>query len=221
MDRAIREAQDAGLEEIVIVAHPAHRELLQREAERAARRVVVAEQPVPRGLADAIRIGMQAAGPTPCAVLLPDNLFAPPSPLPRLVALADGAGEHAVLVARMTAAIAHGKGGSAPARVEPLSGDPDVVRVAAVGAKRAKARLEVHADERFDTPIGRYAFQPEALPAIDAIEAELAPGDELDDVPLLARLASERRLLGLLYARPFWDVGNPEGFRAATRRGPD
>jgi UTP-glucose-1-phosphate uridylyltransferase len=215
---AIAEALGAGLERIVVVANPDARDALLSEARRWAREVEVVEQAAPRGLADAFRCGARAAEGEPFAALLPDNLFLPPSPLARLVDIARAAGEHAVLVARMSAATARGKGASAPATVEPLRSDPDVVRVAAVGAKRGQPRLELATGERFDTPIGRYAFQPDVLPAIDAVERALPSTEELDDVPLLGALAAQRRLLGLLYETPFADVGNPDGYRDARER---
>jgi len=215
---AIVEARDAGLDEVVVVAHPTAREALLREARRWTNRVEVAEQAIPRGLADAIRIGTRAARDQAVAVLLPDNLFEPPSPLGRLVALAAATGEHAVLVARMTASGAHGKGGSAPASVEPLGLDADAVRITAVGAKRGRARLDLAPGERLDTPIGRYAFQRDVVAVIAEVEAALSRDAELDDVPVLAHLAARRKLVGVLYETPFYDVGNPDGYRAATER---
>jgi NDP-sugar pyrophosphorylase family protein len=214
---AMGEAAGAGLTEIVVVAHPSGREALEREANRWARQVQVVEQPSPRGLADAIRRGARAAGGA-FAVLLPDNLFESPSPLARLLALATTAGEHAVLVARMTAETARGKGSSAPATVEPLGTDPDAVRVVRVGSKRGQARLALGPGEHFDTPIGRYAFLPDVIRATDTVELGLGSGEELDDVPLLRHLATERALVGLLYGTPFYDVGNPDGYRAAQER---
>ena len=216
--RAIVEARDAGLDEVVVVAHPTAREALLREARRWTNRVEVVEQAVPRGLADAIRIGARAAHDQAVAVLLPDNLFEPPSPLGRLVALAAATGEHAVLVARVTADGAQGKGGSAPASVEPLAHDAGAVRITAVGAKRGKARLDLAPGERLDTPIGRYAFQPDVVAVVAEVEATLSRDAELDDVPVLAHLAARRRLVGVLYETPFYDVGNPDGYRGATER---
>jgi UTP-glucose-1-phosphate uridylyltransferase len=172
---------------------------------------------VPRGLADAIRLGALVLPGEAFAVLLPDNLFLPPSPLARLVAIAAASGEHAVLVARMNGETARGKGGSAPATVTPLGPDPDGVRITAVGAKRPKGQLELGAAERFDTPIGRYALQADVAQEIGAVERALAAGEELDDVPLLARLAAAGRLRGLVYETPFADVGNPDGYRAAQQ----
>jgi NDP-sugar pyrophosphorylase family protein len=215
---AIVEARDAGLDEVVVVAHPTAREALLREARRYTQRVEVVEQAIPRGLADAIRIGAGAAREQAVAVLLPDNLFEPPSPLGRLVALAAATGEHAVLVARMTSDRADGKGGSAPASVEPLALGGGAVRVTAVGAKRGRARLDLAPGEALDTPIGRYAFQPDVVAVISEVEAALSRDAELDDVPVLAHLAARRKLVGVLYETPFYDVGNPDGYRGATER---
>jgi NDP-sugar pyrophosphorylase family protein len=117
----------------------------------------------------------------------------------------------------MNAETARGKGGSAPASVQPLGPDPDGVRITAVGAKRPKGQLRLAPGERFDTPIGRYAFQADVAQIIAEVERGLGPGEELDDVPLMARLAAAGRLRGLVYATPFADVGNPDGYREAQR----
>jgi len=215
---AIVESRDAGLDTVVVVAHPTARDALLREARRWANQVEVVEQAVPRGLADAIRIGARAAHDDAVAVLLPDNLFEQPSPLGRLVALAASTGAHAVLVARMTADRAHGKGGSAPASVAPLGSDPAAVRITAVGAKRGRARLDLAPGERLDTPIGRFAFQPGVATVVTEVEGALRPDAELDDVPVLAHLAAQGKLVGVLYETPFYDVGNPDGYRGATER---
>ncbi len=214
---AIVEAREAGLDRIVVVANPAAHEALAAEARRFAPKSQVVDQAVPRGLADAIRLGALVLPGEPFAVLLPDNLFVPPSPLARLVAIAAQSGDHAVLVARLDAATARGKGGSAPATVEPQGPDEPGARISAVGAKRPKGQLELGPGERFDTPIGRYAFQADAVQEIASVERSLAAGAELDDVPLLARLAAAGRLRGLVYATPFADVGNPDGYRAAQQ----
>jgi UTP-glucose-1-phosphate uridylyltransferase len=214
---AIAEARQVGIERIVVVASPPAHAALAAEAGRFARSSQVVDQAVPRGLADAIRLGALVLPGEAFAVLLPDNLFLPPSPLARLVAIAAASGEHAVLVARMNGETARGKGGSAPATVTPLGPDPDGVRITAVGAKRPKGQLELGAAERFDTPIGRYALQADVAQEIGAVERALAAGEELDDVPLLARLAAAGRLRGLVYETPFADVGNPDGYRAAQQ----
>ena len=215
LSHAIAEAHEAGLDRVVVVASPPAHAALAAEAARVARHSQVVDQAVPRGLADAIRLGALVLPGEAFAVLLPDNLFVPPSPLAHLIAIAAASGDHAVLVSRMNAETARGKGGSAPATVAPPGPGEDGVRITAVGAKRPKGQLELGPGETFDTPIGRFAFQADVAEQIAAVERGLAAGAELDDVPLLARLAAAGRLRGLVYETPFADVGNPDGYRAA------
>lgn len=215
LGHAILEARLAGLEQIVVVAAPGRERDLEVEARRWTEHVGVVVQPAPRGLADAIRAGARCLD-GPFAVLLPDNLFHPPGPLAALLALAQSAGTHAVLVARYDAGCAGGEGGSAPAAVAPLGDDPRTVRVTAVGVKQPRDRLALSGSTHLDTPVGRYAFYGDVAPAIDAVERELAAGEELDDVPVLRRLAVRGRLVGLIYEAPFFDVGNPHGFHQAV-----
>jgi hypothetical protein len=44
----------------------------------------------------------------------------------------------------------------------------------------------------------------------------LAPGVELDDVPVLQRLARQEALAGVISPAKFFDVGVPEGYREAV-----
>ena len=52
--------------------------------------------------------------------------------------------------------------------------------------------------------------------SMDDIARSLAPGAELDDVPLLQRLAKRNALSGVGCGAEFFDVGVPEGYRAAV-----
>lgn len=79
---AAQEALDAGLGPIVVVAGPGKHDLL---AWAAGFGCEVALQPEPLGLADAVRCGM--APGQPCAVLLPDTLIHPRSPLAEMTRL--------------------------------------------------------------------------------------------------------------------------------------
>src|SRR5439155_14682131 len=49
----------------------------------------------------------------------------------------------------------------------------------------------------------------------DSQRRGLAPGAELDDVPVLQALARSNRLVGVVLAADFFDAGIPEGYRAA------
>jgi NDP-sugar pyrophosphorylase family protein len=58
-------------------------------------------------------------------------------------------------------------------------------------------------------------FGPEVFERWERLRAGLAPGAELDDVPLLQTLAAEGRLVGVVLDGPFFDAGVPEGYTAA------
>ncbi|HMC71729.1 MAG TPA: hypothetical protein VKJ07_21405, partial [Mycobacteriales bacterium] len=64
-------------------------------------------------------------------------------------------------------------------------------------------------------PIGRMVFDGSIFDLFESQRRGLAPGAELDDVPVLQALARGNRLIGVLLADEFFDVGIPEGYRAA------
>src|SRR3989449_11780293 len=106
------------------------------------------------------------------------------------------------------------KGPTGRARCRPRGdGLYDVLDVA---SKRPRA-------ERFDpgsgpsalTPIGRMVFDGSIFDLFESQRRSLAPGAELDDVPVLQALARGNRLIGVLLADEFFDAGIPEGYRAA------
>jgi UTP-glucose-1-phosphate uridylyltransferase len=61
-------------------------------------------------------------------------------------------------------------------------------------------------------------FTSEAFDVIDDVERSLAPGTELDDIPVMQRLLERRSLIGRLMRGRFLDVGIPEGFREAEEQ---
>jgi UTP-glucose-1-phosphate uridylyltransferase len=66
------------------------------------------------------------------------------------------------------------------------------------------------------TPIGRMAFPGDVLEEFEAVGRTLPAGAELDDVPVLQRLAAAGRLAGVVCAATFHDVGVPDGYRNAV-----
>jgi UTP-glucose-1-phosphate uridylyltransferase len=70
------------------------------------------------------------------------------------------------------------------------------------------------------TPIGRMAFPGGILEEFEAVERELPRGVELDDVPVLQRLARRGALAGVVSQARFYDVGVPEGYHAAVAEFP-
>jgi UTP-glucose-1-phosphate uridylyltransferase len=66
------------------------------------------------------------------------------------------------------------------------------------------------------TPIGRMAFAAAILDEFEEVGRGLPPGVELDDVPVLQRLARRGALAGVISRAAFFDVGLPEGYRDAV-----
>jgi UTP-glucose-1-phosphate uridylyltransferase len=60
------------------------------------------------------------------------------------------------------------------------------------------------------------AFAGDILAEFDEVAKTLAPGVELDDVPVLQRLARQEALAGVISPAKFFDVGVPEGYREAV-----
>jgi UTP--glucose-1-phosphate uridylyltransferase len=212
----LEEAAAAGTEHAVVVTSPDKPQIAEfltarphpteRESFRDRLTVSLVVQPYPRGLGDAITCARAAAGGDDVAVLLPDNLFDRAAP-----AIAPVLGAHrrtglaCVLIAAVPAG-AVGRGAVGQARCRPRSdGLWDVLAIAA----KAPAQPSTL------TPIGRWVFGPDVFDRFERLRARLAPGAELDDVPLLQELATEGRLVGVPLAGAFFDVGLPDGYRDA------
>lgn len=219
LEWTLAEAAAAGLTHAVVVSSPDKAPALQAHvAARSAGPLTttVALQPEPRGLGDAITCARAAVGPNDVAVLLPDNLFARgPAILPVLDARRR-TGRAAVLLAEIRARDAT-KGATGRVRCRARSdGLVDVEDLADKGAKGA--RFDPGDAPSALTAIGRMAFGPDIFALLDDIRANQSAGVELDDVPALQRLARGGRLVGVLAAGPFYDVGVPEGYADALAR---
>jgi UTP-glucose-1-phosphate uridylyltransferase len=64
------------------------------------------------------------------------------------------------------------------------------------------------------------AFGGDILGEFDELSRDLQPGQELDDVPVLQRLATREALAGVMNPATFFDVGVPEGYREAVAQSP-
>ena len=205
----LEEAAAAGIESVVVVTSPDKPQIAQflsgRPADRPAVSVVV--QPRPRGLGDAIACARAASGDGSIAVLLPDNLFATREPaIAPVLAAHQRTGLPCVLLAEISGSNATTKG--VTARVHGRARSDGLWDVLAVTDKGGSDRSPL-------TPIGRMVFDSGVFDRLERVRARLAPGAELDDVPLLQDLAIERRLVGVPLAGAFFDVGVPDGYREA------
>lgn len=211
---ALAEAADAGLGRAIVVTNPAKPILgeVARGFERPGFRVELVSQDRPAGLGDAMLRARGQIGERPFAVVLPDNLFRGPNQTAAVLAEWRRLGLATVLIAEITAADAGSKGATGRARVRE---EPDgSLRVTDL-AEKGHGRFDPGGD-RAATPIGRFVLPAEAWSELDDIGRSLPPGAELDDVPLLQRLARRGALAGVRCSAEFFDVGVPEGYRQAV-----
>ncbi len=208
------EAADAGLTRAIIITNP-----LKPMLEAAARQYQGAlelefvPQERPRGLGDAFLRARDHLAGAPFAALLPDNLFTGPNPTAAVLETRKRTGLATVLLAEVSSSDAGAKGATGKARVE-RAGD-GTLRVVEV-ADKGQGRFDTAGDRIAVTPIGRYAFPGDIFSEFDEVARTLAEGVELDDVPVMQRLASRGALAGVVSQARFYDVGVPEGYREAV-----
>jgi UTP--glucose-1-phosphate uridylyltransferase len=208
------EAADAGLLRVIVITNP-HKPMLEAVARNypGPLELEFVPQDHPRGLGDAFLRARDHLAGSPFVALLPDNLFQGPNPT---TALLDGYSQSkltTVLLAQIERAEAGSKGATGRASVRKA---PDgTLRVTAVADKGA-GRFDTAGDEVAVTPIGRMAFPGEILDEFEEVGRGLGPGVELDDVPVMQRLARRDALAGVMSPARFFDVGVPEGYREAV-----
>lgn len=215
----LRECAAAGIASVLVVIAPGKEAIVRTAAPLAGApglpaRIAFVTQPAARGLADAIRLGRGFAGEGPLAVVLPDNLFVGGPPAIGQVAAAYQA--TGVNVVAMTAVRAEEASRRGPTPVYEGRPEGELFALTAIPDKGAHhATFDVGGAASAFTGVGRYVFDPDVFPVIDAVERTLAPGAELDDVPVLQRLLADGRLVGRLIEGRFLDVGIPDGYHEA------
>ncbi len=207
LEWTLEEAAAAGLTRAVVVSSPDKAPALEAHVTAhppAGLTTTIVLQPHARGLGDAIT----------CARA---NLFTRgPAILPVLDARRRP-GRAAVLLAEIRARDAATKGATGRVRCRARAdGLLDVEDLADKGAQGG--RFDAGDAPSALTAIGRMAFGPDIFDLLEDIRGTQAPGVELDDVPALQRLARGGRLVGVLAAGPFYDVGVPEGYADALAR---
>ena len=208
------EAADAGLLRAIIVTNP-HKPLLEAAARtyEGPLELEFVPQDHPRGLGDALLRARDYLAGSPFLALLPDNLFTGPNPSAAVLSTFRAAGLATVLLAEIAREDASAKGATGRAK---LRTEPDgALRVTDVANKGA-GRFDSVGDAAAVTPIGRMAFPGGILDEFEEVGRSLPSGVELDDVPVLQRLARRDALAGVISRSGFFDVGVPEGYRDAV-----
>lgn len=207
------EAADAGLLRAIIITNP-HKPVLEAVARSypGPLELEFVPQDHPRGLGDAFLRARDQLGGAPFVVLLPDNLFQGPNPTAAVLGTHRSTGLATVLLAEIAREDAPTKGATGRARLE--RGADGTLRVTDV-ADKGTGRFDA-GEGAAVTPIGRLALPGEALEEFEEVGRTLPAGAELDDVPVLQRLARRGALAGVLSEARFFDVGVPEGYREAV-----
>ncbi|HET9464255.1 MAG TPA: sugar phosphate nucleotidyltransferase [Gemmatimonadales bacterium] len=208
------EAAGAGLLRAIIVTNP-HKPMLEAVARnyQGPLELEFVPQDHPRGLGDALLRARDNLAGSPFIAVLPDNLFQGPNPSAAVLATFRATGLATVLLAEIEREDAATKGATGRAAVRTA---PDgTLRVTGV-ADKGSGRFDTAGDEVAVTPIGRMAFAGNQLEEFEEVGRGLPPGAELDDVPVLQRLARRNALAGVISPARFFDVGVPEGYRDAV-----
>jgi UTP-glucose-1-phosphate uridylyltransferase len=208
------EAADAGLLRAIVVTNP-HKPMLETVARSypGPLDLEFVPQDHPRGLGDALLRARDHLAGSPFITILPDNLFQGPNPTTAVLATHRATGLATVLLAEISREEAASKGATGRASVREA---PDgTLRVTEI-AEKGRGRFDPGGAQAAVTPIGRMAFPGDILEEFEAVGRALPPGAELDDVPVMQRLAGRGALAGTINRARFYDVGVPEGYREAV-----
>jgi UTP--glucose-1-phosphate uridylyltransferase len=208
------EAADAGLLRAIIVTNP-HRPVLEAMARNypGPLDLEFVPQDHPRGLGDAFLRARDPLAGSPFLAILPDNLFIDGNPTAAVLATYRATGLATVLLAEI--ARERSRTAGATGRAQVAKAEDGTLRVTGI-ADKSTGSFDTGGQPSAITPIGRMAFPGHILPEWEEVARELAPNAELDDVPVLQRLARRNALAGVINSARFFDVGNAEGYRDAV-----
>jgi UTP-glucose-1-phosphate uridylyltransferase len=208
------EAADAGLLRAIIITNP-HKPMLEAAARtyEGPLELEFVPQDHPHGLGDALLRARDPLAGSPFLTLLPDNLFSGPNPAAAVLAAHRDTGLATVLLAEVAREEAGARGATGRARIR--RADDGTLRVTEI-ADKGMGRFDTAGEATAVTPIGRMAFPGTILEEFEEVGRGLPPGVELDDVPVLQRLARAGALAGVISQARFFDVGVPEGYRDAV-----
>ncbi len=217
---ALDEAASAGLLRVVLVVNP-HKPVVEAAARQyqGPLELEFIPQPAFRGLGDALLCAQEALAGSPFVLLQPDQLFDGPNPTSTLLAGHRVSRLPTVLLGDVAEQDAEHVGAFGRATTEPLEGD--VVRVTQLeGRGSSQARFDTGGAASALAPLGRVVFPGDIFGAFEEAAGVLPSGAELDDRPVLQRLAAQRQLAGVVTTARCYDIGVPEGYKDAVARWP-
>jgi len=214
---ALDEAAAAGLLRVILVVTP-HKPVIEAAARQyqGPLELEFVPQAAFRGLGDAILSARDALAGSPFLLLQPDQLFDGPNPSTAVLAAHRASGRTTVALVEISKVEASRTGAFGRAAVRPDQGDRLLVesldaRGSSLGRFNADAGPAL-------APTGRVAYPSDAFGDFDAVAASVPPGAEVDDRPVLQRIAARGALEGVIVPAKLFDLGVPEGYHAAVTR---
>jgi UTP--glucose-1-phosphate uridylyltransferase len=208
------EIAGAGLLHAIIVLNPA-----RPSVEAVARawagplELEFVPQDRPRGLGDALLRARDLLAGSPFIVVLPDNLFQGDNPTRRVLESWQRTRLASVLLSEIGREESGSKGATGKAKIETRS--DGTIMVTDI-ADKGTGRFQTGGEASAVTPIGRFALAGDVFRDFEEVSRSLPADAELDDVPVLQRLARRGALAGVMSKARFFDVGVPEGYREAV-----
>jgi len=213
IELALREIEDAGIAEAIVVASRAKPLLLDflRSAERRSTKLRLVYQPEAAGLADAlVRARPHTAG-TPFALVLPDNVFFPRrgerSALAQVLSAFRATGKDTCGLVRVSPSRAASYSHAGLVELEKRPAGPTRITLMRP-KKKGPLRIRATAYKTF----ARAVLLPHFFDRLEAT-CTRAGGDE---VPALQSLVRTGDLYGVLLKGRGFDAGNPAGYAAAV-----
>jgi UTP-glucose-1-phosphate uridylyltransferase len=216
---ALDEAAAAGLLRVILVVTP-HKPVIEAAARQyqGPLELEFVSQPLFRGLGDAILCARDALAGSPFLLLQPDQLFDGPNPSAAVLAAHRASRRATVALVEIGKVEAARTGALGRATVR--AGRGNALIVESLDARGSSlGRFHVEGGPAL-APVGRIAYNGDVFTHFDALADQVTPGAEIDDRPVLQRIASSGALDGVHVPAELFDLGVPEGFRDAVGRWP-
>lgn len=216
---ALDEAASAGLLRVVLVVTP-HKPVIEAAARQyqGPLELEFVTQTAFHGLGDAMLCARDALAGSPFLLLQPDQLFDGPNPTTAVLAAYHASRRTTVALVEVGKQEAPRTG--ALGRAVTQAGDAGRLRISSLEARGSSlGRFDVEGAPVL-APTGRVAYTSDAFSDFDAVAASLPPGAEVDDRPVLQRVAARGALEGVAVPARLFDLGVPEGYRDAVSRWP-
>ena len=215
---ALDEAASAGLLRVILVVTP-HKPVIEAAARQyqGPLELEFVTQTAFRGLGDAILSARDALAGSPFLLLQPDQLFDGPNPTAAVLAAHRASRRTTIALVEIGPVEAARTGAFGRAMTRAQDGGLRVESLESRGS--SLGRFAVEGDPVL-APTGRVAYTSDVFSDFDAVAASVPPGAEIDDRPVLQRLAARGALEGVVVPARLFDLGVPEGYRDAVSRWP-